>query len=556
MSGAGGEFFLALVRSSAAGGVLVGLVLGTQWLFRKQLSPRWACALWLLVAVRLLPFSFSSSSASLFNLFPSGANAHAPASFFGFVAQSLRGTGTTPMSVTAGPGAPLAEGHSLISEGIRPTSRWDTLTIIFSVWFAGVFVLSVHVLVDSIALGRRLSRVRPTTNAAALGMLQECCARLGVPRPPRLIETTEVASPAVYGLFRPRLLLPEKFSSTFSTAELRFVLLHELAHLRHRDLLLNWVMTTLQIVHWFNPLVWFAFSRWRNDRELACDAAALEAAGGDSNRAYGETMLRLLEIGDTPGRRPGLVGMLEDKQSLRRRVKMIAGFTPARPSHTAVGLFIVLAIVGLTEAQPVSLSPTPKTAPIPAVDAINNASVSSEEIDKVISKILADRFENDRSKFLNYLRDQSKTLRQYRQEIEQEIRDRRVSPAGGNATGITGSRTIGVTSEQSRLPVEQPPQVYLRIIQLKRNAGDTDGMLLNRAGVILARLANGNRFTDLATEFSDDARRSKGGDWGWVKRSEFREQFGNIAFNLGKGEVSAPILLPEGCFILFVEDRK
>jgi beta-lactamase regulating signal transducer with metallopeptidase domain len=62
------------------------------------------------------------------------------------------------------------------------------------------------------------------------------------------------------------------FLRSFSTEELRFVFLHELAHVRRRDILMSWLMALLQVVHWFNPLVWFAFSRWRADRELACDA--------------------------------------------------------------------------------------------------------------------------------------------------------------------------------------------------------------------------------------------------------------------------------------------
>src|SRR5688572_4843590 len=63
------EFLAALARNSAAAGVLVLLVLAAQRIFRKQLAPQWHCALWLLVVVRLLPFSFNSEL-SLFNLLP------------------------------------------------------------------------------------------------------------------------------------------------------------------------------------------------------------------------------------------------------------------------------------------------------------------------------------------------------------------------------------------------------------------------------------------------------------------------------------------------------
>src|ERR1700690_422054 len=62
------NFLLTLGRVSAQAGVLVLVVLLAQWVFRRQLTPRWRCALWLLVAVRLiLPFSLSSTT-SVFNL--------------------------------------------------------------------------------------------------------------------------------------------------------------------------------------------------------------------------------------------------------------------------------------------------------------------------------------------------------------------------------------------------------------------------------------------------------------------------------------------------------
>src|SRR4051812_44908411 len=71
-------FLVALSRTSCAAGVLVLLVLIAQRLFRNHLTPRWHSALWLLVAIRLLPLSLSSD-VSLFNLFPAWITGAAPA---------------------------------------------------------------------------------------------------------------------------------------------------------------------------------------------------------------------------------------------------------------------------------------------------------------------------------------------------------------------------------------------------------------------------------------------------------------------------------------------
>ncbi len=99
-------------------------------------------------------------------------------------------------------------------------------------------------------------------------------------------------------------------------------------------------------------------------------------------------------------------------------------------------------------------------------------------------------------------------------------------------------------------------EIHLRLIQLKRNEGETDAALLGRANQIIARFNAGEKFEDLASEFSVDSRRTRGGDWGWQKRSDFRGDFGDVLFSMNKGQVSAPVVRPDGAFILYVDDKR
>jgi len=110
--------------------------------------------------------------------------------------------------------------------------------------------------------------MHPLQEEGVAQLLDDCKQLLGVRRPIGLLQAEELALPVLYGLFRLRLLLPAGFAQSFSREELRFVFLHELGHVKRGDSTMNWVMTLLQIVHWFNSLVLFAFSRMRLDREL------------------------------------------------------------------------------------------------------------------------------------------------------------------------------------------------------------------------------------------------------------------------------------------------
>jgi beta-lactamase regulating signal transducer with metallopeptidase domain len=371
-------FLFLLGRTSAQAAVLVLLVLAVQWLFRRQLTPRWRCALWLLVAARLLlPISFSSET-SVFNLLPREAQM-SPL----FPPQSLASGGdkairpaqpassdnrAREISSKTGAGLGTASATAPMPTAMARTEFvWSWPVCIFTIWLAGVVLLAGHVAVSFFRLRRRCGPLPAAHRTAAMDVLQECCGRLGLWRAPVLLESCAVGSPALHGLIRPRLLLPLGFTAKFSTAELRFVFLHELAHLKRRDLLVNWIVVLLQVAHWFNPLVWFGFARWRAERELACDAMALEAAGEGQNKEYGRTILRLLDHFSRPMAAPGLVGILEDKRQLHRRIGMIASYVPTRGwPRLALVLTIALAVIGLTNARSTT-SPASAPAGLPVV---------------------------------------------------------------------------------------------------------------------------------------------------------------------------------------------
>lgn len=177
-------------------------------------------------------------------------------------------------------------------------------------------------------------------------------------------------------------------------------------------------------------------------------------------------------------------------------------------------------------------------------------------VDNAISDRIAEQFDNDRAKFLAYLRAQGKTTREYRKDVEEEIIYSYMRGQQRKSETIVSPVRIETYYKENKDKFYQEDQVHLRLIQLTRTEGQTDQSLQQQANMILARLKAGEKFEDLAKEYSRDARRSKGGDWGLLKRSDFRPEFSDKAFALKKGEVSDPIMLPEGCFLLYVEDRK
>jgi peptidyl-prolyl cis-trans isomerase SurA len=176
-------------------------------------------------------------------------------------------------------------------------------------------------------------------------------------------------------------------------------------------------------------------------------------------------------------------------------------------------------------------------------------------VDGRIADIQSEEFDNDRSKFLSYLRSRGTTLREYRKEVEEDIIYNYMRQEQRKSQSVISPVRIETFYKENKDRFYQEDGVHLRLIQFSRN-NQSDEDLRAKANIVAARLKAGEKFEDLAKEYSQDSRRAKGGDWGWQKRSDLKPELSEPLFALNKGEVSEPIMLPEGCFILFAEDRK
>ena len=99
-------------------------------------------------------------------------------------------------------------------------------------------------------------------------------------------------------------------------------------------------------------------------------------------------------------------------------------------------------------------------------------------------------------------------------------------------------------------------RVHLRIIRLAPSATEDLDLLLERANKIMDELENGEAFEELAKTYSQDVRKDLGGDWGWVNRSDIRDELTDILFSLEKGAHSEPIQVKNDLFIIKNEDSK
>jgi bla regulator protein BlaR1 len=218
-------------------------------------------------------------------------------------------------------------------------------------WLLGVAGFAGLVLYSVIRY-RRVCAEAAEVDAATDELFQHCKQLLNIRQRVRLLETSRIASPIVVGNWRPTLLLPRDFPAQVSSEQLRLVLLHELAHVKRHDILVNWLISTVQIAHWFNPLAWYALRLMRHDMEQACDATVLRHLSSREQIAYGDTLIKLSDF--TP-RRPLLAqnaSVIESRAQLQSRIHMIAQFQSRRAASSVLGaaLIALLGVVAVTQA--------------------------------------------------------------------------------------------------------------------------------------------------------------------------------------------------------------
>jgi beta-lactamase regulating signal transducer with metallopeptidase domain/Tol biopolymer transport system component len=360
-------FFSWLLRTTIQASVVICLILLIQAAFRKRFTARWQYALWLILVVRMILPWAPQSRISIYNYATWQRKSNLPASIpvkrdaeptktpggSSIAPQTTAGSG--PAGATEGQdrSLPVPTGTSRISADSATNTMFRLSAVLPFLWLTGALALGGYIIICNLRLWRAASVECPSTDKETLEQLEECRATIGLRTIVALVPSKTINTPVLLGFVRPRLLIPKDITKHLSHEELRYIFLHELAHVKHNDIALAWLTTILQVLHWFNPLVWLAFHRMRSDRELACDALVLTKTQGDSPKDYGRAIVSLMERLSFPPRLPGLAGILENKSQLKRRIQMITKFknNSYRWSPLAVILIIAIGCMSIPDAS-------------------------------------------------------------------------------------------------------------------------------------------------------------------------------------------------------------
>lgn len=332
-------FLLNLLKTSLLGSLAILAMLVLKPLWRERYRAKMRCWLWLaLAAFLLLPIDFSVKNAPV--------QAAPPKDYTLFV-----GTDKTAIQSTDNLFGDMAEKSGQSPAQVRDTiiqrpvtnpeqktTRYiPVTTILFYGYLAGAAAFLLYQGV-SYALFRRTVRrwKRDVSRADYAAMLSDTAHDLGVSAP-EMIVCEAISTPAVTGLLRPRLLLPHE---RYDVQELRYILRHELCHLKRRDMLLKLVLLAANAMHWFNPVVYLMLRQADEDIELACDSAATDGLELPERAAYSRTLLAAVQ--SSVRALPATTCFGGTVERLKRRITNVLGAQKKR------GLGVVALVLALT----------------------------------------------------------------------------------------------------------------------------------------------------------------------------------------------------------------
>jgi beta-lactamase regulating signal transducer with metallopeptidase domain len=381
-------------------GVLILILLGLDLILRKKVRAVFRYWIWMLVLAKLvLPTSLSSpvSLGCWFGEQLDYLNTKQPVlaaeaaklpeptpNFEAFqpaerlvLADSLSTEVSTQVPAptpTAEPVRPVPADAPAASPDAATPVTWQA--VVFLIWLVVVVTMGLLLLQRALFVRGLVAQARE-----ANGLMKDafgfCRKQIAVSGEVRLKVSPNATSPAVCGLFRPVILMPHNLASTLGSRDLRAVFLHELAHIKRGDLWVNLVQTVLQIIYFYNLLLWLANAIIRRVREQAVDEMVLVAMG-EKARWYPETLVNVARLAfEQPALSLRLIGVVESKDALAARIRRI--LTRPVPKHAKLG-FLGIAAVVITAAV---LLPMAK-AKIKGADIVTECKLFSKQYESLM----------------------------------------------------------------------------------------------------------------------------------------------------------------------------
>ncbi|MDP6633967.1 MAG: M56 family metallopeptidase [Phycisphaerae bacterium] len=305
---------------------IVALVVG-----KTTKRPHLANLLWLLVLVKLVtPPLVTIPGVAMSGQTETAVGAEEHLQTHGHFAGNRR-TGVSPSIPASGANVlAISQPNASTAENVAPTvAERSAVLDHLRQWAPPIWLLgSAIVLVWSLVRVSRFSRLLTAEAQPAPEQLQtsalRIARRLKLKTLPTICTTSARISPMVWWTGgKVRVIIPITILDRLETRQLKWVLAHELAHVKRRDYLVRWLEWLACVGFWWNPVVWWAQRNLRATEEICCDALVISSLNPKPH-SYAKSILTAVESLVRPAvRPPAMASEVNSGGFLERRFKMI-----------------------------------------------------------------------------------------------------------------------------------------------------------------------------------------------------------------------------------------
>ena len=251
-------------------------------------------------------------------------------------------------------------------------STWQTVVewldehsaVLGWLWCLGVAALSLR-LAGGYWLTRRLRRQsQPIADEAIVVQAQALARRMEISRPVQYLENQHIGEPLTLGFWKPVILFPVGLLLQLTPAQVEVLLLHELAHIRRHDYLVNLFQLALEVCFFYHPLFWLLSREARTRREYCCDDLVLRCTTNPLLYAQTLTTIKLTSLHHQNAFAMSATG----KNNFTLRIQRMLGVAPERAQRSQPVLLLLL-LAGLVAGAgwPTTTNATPESSPIPGI---------------------------------------------------------------------------------------------------------------------------------------------------------------------------------------------
>ncbi|MCI8338431.1 MAG: BlaR1 family beta-lactam sensor/signal transducer [Lachnospiraceae bacterium] len=202
--------------------------------------------------------------------------------------------------------------------------------ILCCLWFAGICMMIFLMAKSLFRLRGIIKSSLPLQNSEVRNLYYECLSETGINLEIPIYSTAFLKSPVIFGFLKPRIYLPIHTISDYNATGMRFMLLHELQHFKHKDMIINYLINISGILYWFNPFVWYALKEMRCEREIACDSSVLQMLRETEYENYGNTLINFAEKISRDGSSfspfPFVTGIGGNMKQIKKRILNISNY--------------------------------------------------------------------------------------------------------------------------------------------------------------------------------------------------------------------------------------